>query len=142
MLSKRANFNIFSQKIELPNKEKYLRMEEEISFIPSIKRDTVKTISIFLRETNQKDHQFQITICLNDYSLGRLGYYDLSYNKEDIAKKQFEEIIEALKKAREHIEYNMLPSGQMESICKKSIDAVLDKAGVFDSTYGIRSLKV
>lgn len=129
MLSKRASTIL----PEAPKRR--VRFEEEISFIPSIKRDIVRTVGFFLREISDKETPYQMTICLSDYSLGRLGYYDLSYKSLDVAKKQYDEIIEAVKSVREIVEYNMLPCADMEKMCRQTIDAVLDKATIFDSTY-------
>lgn len=141
MLSKRAGLRTFSElmhpKVEdVPNQlNKRIRLQEEISFIPSIKRDVVKSVYVFLREILAKDHPFQITVALHDSSLGRLGYYDLSYTDLATAKQQYTDIIDAILRVREHIEYNMLPSPEVEKLCKQEIDAVLDNANMFDSSY-------
>lgn len=110
-------------------------MEEEIVFVPAIKKDMVRTVYVFLREINYPEAPYQMTITLNDYSFGRLGYYDLSYKSLDEAKKQFDDIIKVIKEVREEAEYNLLPCYEMEKLCKKSIDKVLQHAHVYDSTY-------
>ena len=135
MLSKRAN--ITSKEIDpvVTPQPKRIRIEKEIVFIPSIKRDMIRNVYIFLREVNSSEAPFQITVTLHDYSLGRLGYYDLSYKNLANAKKQFEDIIRVLEEVREDMEYNMLPCHDMEKICRKSIDAVLQHAAVCDSSY-------
>lgn len=124
MLSKRAKDIVYK-----------LRFEEEVVFIPSTKTDMVKTVFVFLREVKQPDYPFQITICLNDMSLGRLGYYDLSYKNVETAKKEYNSIIKAIKAVREEVEYIQMSCIDIERMCRKAIDAVLEYAVMFDSTY-------
>lgn len=130
MLSKRASLNPPLEK--LPRR---FRIEEEVTFIPSMKRDDIKAISIFLREVNQPEYPFQITIALNDHGLGRLGYYDLSYKDQETAQGEFNSVLESIRDVREQVEYYQMSSAQIEKLCRNAIDSVLHKAVSFDSTY-------
>lgn len=129
MLSKRASTQ------QLPVYPKRFREEAEITFVPSTRIDLVRTAHIFLREVNQPSYPYQITVTVNDSSLGRLGYYDLSYNDLDTAKKEYKRIIDSVENVREHIEYLQISSYQIEKLLRSELDAIIKDAVVFDSTY-------
>lgn len=144
MLSKRAVFmprfseTESSPVTERPQSVSRLRLETRITFIPSRKQDMVKEVDVFLREVNQPELPFQITIVLNDTGM-RLGYYDLSYKNSQQAQAEYKRVIAAVEAAREEIEFEQKPSSDIEKITKKHVSKVLKYAVRYDSTYTDRS---
>lgn len=115
---------------------KEFRLQEEITFIPSTRFDVIRTVMIFLTDTENKNCQYQITVYIMDQGMGRLGYYDFSFDSFEDAKKTYQEIANIIKKVRREVETKMLPSTQVEMLCKKALDPLSKKDKVSSSYYG------